>query len=79
MVNTNQMVIWARELLQNGDNDSLQFSNQVALVGYKPSFTQNQKAAKDFNNQSDDFFEDNEIHDKTIKDPHSTKSEIARW
>ena len=40
-VNSNEMEIWARELLQNGDDDSSQFSNQVAVVGHKPSFKQN--------------------------------------
>ena len=77
LVNSNQMEIWARELLQNGDDDSSQFSNQVAVVGYKPSFKQNQKAVKESNNKSDDFIEDNEIHDKTIRDPNSTKSEMS--
>ena len=76
-VNSDQMEIWARELLQNGDDDSSQFSNQVAVVGYKPSFKQNKKKAKDFNDENDDIFEDNEIHDETIKDPNSTKSEIS--
>ena len=61
----------------NDDNDSSQFSNQVAVVGYKPSFKQNQKAVKESNNKSDDFIEDNEIHDKTIRDPNSTKSEMS--
>ena len=77
LVNSNQMEIWARKLLQNGDNDSSQFSDQVAVVGYKPSFKQNKNAVKEFNNKKDEFFEDNEIHDKTIKYPNSTKSEMS--
>ena len=49
--NTNQVETWARELLQDGDDDNSHFSNQVAVVGYKPSFTQNRKAVKEFKNE----------------------------
>ena len=73
--NTNQVETWARELLQDGEDDSSHFSNQVAVVGYKPSFTQNRKAVKEVKNESDEFVEDNEICDENIKDPNSTKAE----
>ena len=73
--NRNQVESWERELLQgDDDDDSSQFSNQVAVVGYKPSFKQNQKAVEAFTNENNEFVEDNEIHDETIKDPNSIKA-----
>ena len=44
------------------------------MVGYKPSFKQNQKAVKEFTYENKEFVEDNEIHDETIKDPNSIKA-----
>ena len=45
------------------------------MVGYKPSFKQNQKVVKKFTNKDNiEFVEDNEIHDETIKDPNSIKA-----
>ena len=74
---TDGVDIWAKELLQDGEDDTSQFSNQVAVVGYKPSFTQNQNAAKKINYESDAFSKDNEIHDETIKDPNPGKTEMT--
>ena len=47
------------------------------MVGYKPSFKQNQKAVKEFTYENKEFVEDNEIHDENIKDPNSIKAEMT--
>ena len=75
--NTNEEETWARELLQDGNDDRSQFSNQVAVVGFKPDLAQKQDVDKVFNNESDDFVEDNEIRDETIKGPNSAKAEMT--
>ena len=70
---------WERALLLDGGDDTSHFSNQPAIVGYKPSFTQNLKSHNKCYYERFDFVDDNEISDKNINAPNSTKAEIIRY
>ena len=75
--NTPQEDIWARSLLLHGGDDNSHFSNEVAIVGYKPTFSEKIITQKKVKNEDMGFFEDNEIHDENIKDPNSKRTEMT--
>ncbi len=75
--NTSQEDILARSLLLHGGDDNSHFSNKIAIVGYKSSFSENLITQKEVKNEDLAFLEDNEIHDENIKDPNSKRTEVT--
>lgn len=69
--------IWARSLLQHGGDDNSHFSNEIAIVGYKPSLSENLISQTKANKEDLAFLEDNEIYDENIKDPNSKRIEMT--